>query len=144
MAEAKISPMRGVVAVILRGERFLVIQRSQFVRAPLMHCFPGGAIERDESESEALQRELLEELSLISQPRRLLWQSRTAWNVDLAWWLVEIDPQAVPVPNPQEVAAVYWLTGAEIRILPQLLSSNAEFLDVWERGECFTSRESGG
>jgi len=50
-----------VVAVILRGERFLVICRSQQVRAPGMYCFPGGGIEPGETEEQALRRELLEE-----------------------------------------------------------------------------------
>jgi 8-oxo-dGTP pyrophosphatase MutT (NUDIX family) len=78
------SPRRGVVAVVLRGERFLVIRRSQHVRAPGMHCFPGGAIEASEDEPAAVRRELLEELALESRPVQLLWRSTTPWNVALA------------------------------------------------------------
>src|SRR5262245_28889217 len=126
------SPRRGVVAVIVRGGRFLVIRRSQHVRAPGMHCFPGGAIEPGESEAEALCRELQEELGLVAIPVRRLWESVTPWNVALAWWLAEIDDQAVPDPNPLEVAAFQWLTVEEIRGLPELLASNLEFLAAWE------------
>jgi len=126
---------RGVVAVVTRGERFLVIRRSQHVRAPGMHCFPGGTIEAGESEAEAARREMLEELSLAAIPQHLLWRSVTPWNVELAWWLVEIDPTANPVPNPLEVEAHHWLTVAEIRELPQLLASNLEFLGAWESGQ---------
>jgi len=43
--ESPLSPRRGVVAVVMRGEQFLVIRRSQHVRAPGMYCFPGGTIE---------------------------------------------------------------------------------------------------
>jgi len=118
----------------MRGERFLVIRRSQHVRAPGMHCFPGGAIEPGEGEAQAACREVLEELSLSAVARRLLWRSVTSWNVNLAWWLVEIDSASEPVANPQEVEAFYWLTAAEIRKLPQLLASNLEFLDAWEGG----------
>jgi 8-oxo-dGTP diphosphatase len=127
-------PRRGVVAVILRGEHFLVIRRSQHVRAPGMHCFPGGAIEPGETEEEALRRELSEELELSAQPLRRLWESVTPWNVHLAWWLAEIDPQALPRPNPLEVESFAWLTTGEIRALPNLLASNLEFLDAWENG----------
>jgi len=87
---------RGVVAVVTRGEQLLVIRRSQHVRAPGMHCFPGGAIDSGETEIEAVRREMLEELSLAGEPQRLLWRSVTPWNVELAWWLVEIDAAAMP------------------------------------------------
>jgi 8-oxo-dGTP pyrophosphatase MutT (NUDIX family) len=132
---------RGVVAVVVRGEQFLVIRRSQHVRAPGAHCFPGGTIEPGECEADAARREMLEELSLEATPRRFLWRSVTPWNVELAWWLVEIDSAAEPLPNPLEVQWLAWLTAAEIRELPQLLSSNVEFLDAWESGQ-ITCRDS--
>lgn len=120
--------------MVMRGERFLVIRRSQHVRAPGMHCFPGGAIEPEESEFDAVCRELQEELALTAKPKRLLWRSVTPWNVELAWWLVEIDAAALPAPNPAEVASFHWLTAGEIRGLAELLASNLEFLDAWEAG----------
>ena len=142
-SDSELPIRRGVVAVVVRGERLLVIRRSQHVRAPGMHCFPGGAIEHGESEAEAVRREMLEELALSAEPQRLLWRSTAPWNVELAWWLVEIDAAANPQPNPHEVETCHWLTPAEIRCLPQLLASNLEFLDVWEIGE-FTCRDSAG
>lgn len=128
------SRRQGVVAVVLRDERFLVIRRSQHVRAPGMHCFPGGAIEPGETEAQALSRELAEELALSAQPVRRIWQSVTPWHVELAWWLAAIDESAIPRPNPLEVETCHWLTAAEIRALPQLLASNLEFLEAWEQG----------
>jgi 8-oxo-dGTP diphosphatase len=127
--------LRGVVAVIIRDGRFLVIRRSQFVRAPLMHCFPGGAIEvHDADEAAAMRRELQEELNVEATPLRRIWQSVTPWNVELSWWLVELSEAAQPQPNPLEVEACFWLSAPEIRALPQLLPSNQEFLDACERG----------
>lgn len=131
----EVPPRRGVVAVVLRDEQFLVIRRSQHVRAPGMHCFPGGTIEPGESEADAVRREMLEELSLSADPRRLLWRSVTAWGVELAWWLTEIDSAAVPVANPLEVESCHWLDAADIRGLAQLLTSNVEFLDAWDSGK---------
>jgi 8-oxo-dGTP pyrophosphatase MutT (NUDIX family) len=142
-SDSELPVRRGVVAVVVRGEQLLVIRRSQHVRAPGMHCFPGGAIEPGETEAEAARREMHEELALIAEPRQLLWRSVTPWNVELAWWLVEIDAAADPQPNPHEVESFHWLTPAEIRSLPQLLASNLEFLDVWEIGQ-LTCRDSVG
>lgn len=127
-------PRRGVVAVILRDDRLLVIRRSQQVRAPGMFCFPGGHIEPGESEAQAVARELVEELSLAAVPIRLLWRNVTPWNTELAWWLVEIAADAALQPNPWEVESFHWLTPDEIRRLPHLLASNVEFLDAWESG----------
>jgi len=126
---------QGVVAVVIRGERFLVIRRSRHVRAPLMHCFPGGAIEPGEEEPAAVRRELLEELKLDAVPLRLIWRSTTPWNVALAWWLTEIDSAAVPVANPLEVESFVWLTAEEILRLSDLLASNSDFLAAWQSGQ---------
>jgi 8-oxo-dGTP diphosphatase len=120
------------VAVVIRDDRFLVIRRSQQVRAPGMHCFPGGSIEPGESESAAVSRETMEELALAATPVRLLWRSVTPWNVELAWWLAAIDENAEPIANPLEVESFAWLTATEIRCLEQLLASNSEFLDAWQ------------
>lgn len=125
---------RGVVAVVAKGQRFLVIRRSQHVRAPGMYCFPGGGIESGETEEAAVVREMLEELAVAARPIRRLTESVTPWHVHLAWWLVEIDRAAVLVPQPHEVESFHWLTEAEIRALPNLLASNVEFLDAWTTG----------
>jgi 8-oxo-dGTP pyrophosphatase MutT (NUDIX family) len=134
---------RGVVGVVARGDRLLVIRRSQSVEAPGAFCFPGGAIEAGETESDALRREFFEELGAAARPVRRLWRSRTDWNVDLAWWLAELDTAERLEPRPFEVASAHWLTIGEIRRLPQLLSSNRLFLDALQRGE-FSLAVAGG
>src|SRR5688572_16987188 len=93
-SDSPIIRKHGVVAVVLRGEQFLVIRRSQHVRAPGMHCFPGGAIEPSESEQAAMVREMHEELAVVARPLQRLWETVTPWHVHLAWWLAEIDPSA--------------------------------------------------
>ena len=125
----------GVVAVCVRERNLLVIERSKHVAAPGAICFPGGAIEPDETESDALIREMQEELRVRAQPIRRLWQSDTAWDVDLRWWLADICVTEVLVANPQEVASFQWLSVGEIREMPGLLSSNVAFLDALSAGE---------
>ncbi len=111
-----------------------MIRRSELVAAPGAFCFPGGAIDGDETEQAALVRELHEELAVVATPLRRLWESTTSWGVWLAWWLAEISPDAEPVPNPAEVAALHWLSISEMRALPGLLSSNHAFLDAIAAG----------
>ena len=141
---ALLPPRHGVVAVVVRDDRFLVIRRSQHVRAPGMHCFPGGAIEPGETAADALRREMLEELNLVAEPTRLLWQSVTPWNVHLTWFSAEIDAVAEPVANPLEVESVAWLTASELRCLPEVLASNLAFLDAWESGEFAPTKDAAG
>jgi len=44
---------RGAVAVVVRSGRLLLIRRSRFVvAAPRAFCFPGGAVEPGDDESE--------------------------------------------------------------------------------------------
>ena len=129
-------PIRhGVVAVIPRDERLLVIRRSELVIAPLAICFPGGGVEPGETEPEALRRELREELGVEVRPLRCLWRSLTPWNVALSWWLAELSTDAELIPNPAEVAAVHWLSVSELLVMTDLLPSNRDFLAAVEHGE---------
>ena len=125
---------RGVVAVIRRGERLLVIRRSQHVRAPGTYCFPGGAIEEGETEPDALRREMQEELGCDVTPIRRIWRNCTAWQVDLAWWLAELDADAELRPNLAEVEFCQWLTVAELRELPSFYRATGNSWIVGRRG----------
>lgn len=126
---------RGVVGVAVCDGRFLVIRRSRFVEAPGAYCFPGGAIEPGETEEMALKREFQEELSAQVWPVRPLWRSLTSWEVELAWWLVELRADAVLTNLAREVESFHWLMPEEMRELPQLLESNRHFLDAGSAGE---------
>lgn len=129
------SHREGAVAVIVRDGRMLVIRRSRSVVAPGAYCFPGGGIEPGESEEDALRRELREELNVSVQPIRPVWRSVTPWQVQLVWWLAELDDHAEPVPSPAEVESIHWCTAEEMAGLPELLESNRHFLEALAAGE---------
>ena len=129
------SDRRGAVAVVVRESRFLVIRRSTEVVAPGAYCFPGGGIEADESEEQALVREFHEELGAAVRPLRRVWRSTTRWHVELAWWLGALDPAIELVPNPAEVASIHWFAREEMLGLAGLLESNHAFLKALAEGE---------
>ena len=121
--------------MIFRQQRLLIIRRSETVTAPGKLCLPGGAIEVGETESEALVREMQEELAIDVDPLRRCWRSVTPWGTNLAWWLARLDEQVTPVANPEEVAEVHWMSREEIRTAKEMLPSLPTFVDAWERGE---------
>jgi len=119
---------QGVVAVVMREGRFLVIRRAASVVAPGAYCFPGGGIEAGETEEQSLVREFREELGATIVPMRRVWRSTTRWKVELAWWLGEVAADGALELNPAEVASVHWLAPHEMLALAELLESNREFL----------------
>lgn len=127
-----LSPPRqreGVVAVIRQADTFLVIRRSRHVVAPGKLCFPGGGIEAGESQEEALRRELREELGIAITPQAKLWESVTRSQTRIHWWAAVIQVGGLLQPNPQEVAAVYWMTKDQLLKNEDLLEGNRDFLN---------------
>ena len=53
-----------VCAIIYMQNKILVTQRSPKMKLPLKWEFPGGKLEKDESEIECIKRELKEELNI--------------------------------------------------------------------------------
>ena len=129
------SRRRGVVAVIFRQQRLLVIRRSQSVTAPGMLCLPGGGIEPGESEQEALCRQMREELNLSVSPVGLCWRSTTSWGTNLAWWHATIDEHEQPTANPDEVEEIFWMTQTEINRSQTMLPSLPQFITALAAGE---------
>jgi len=60
-------PIVGVLAVVMRGERALVVRRSN-PPMPGRWGFPGGVLELGETVAQGATRELLEETGVIAEP----------------------------------------------------------------------------
>lgn len=53
-----------ICAIIERNNKVLVVQRSATMKLPLKWEFPGGKLEKNESEEACLKREIREELNI--------------------------------------------------------------------------------
>ncbi|TWT40428.1 hypothetical protein RAS1_41370 [Phycisphaerae bacterium RAS1] len=129
------TPVReGVVIVVVRDSRFLVIRRAAGILAGGAWCFVGGAIESGESQPAAAAREFHEEIGGRIRPIRKVWESCPSPTLKLHWWLAELNGEALRA-NPAEVAEFRWCTADEIERLEGLLPGNREFLTLLAQGE---------
>ena len=126
---------KGAIGVVCRDDRILVIERALRVRAGGKICFPGGSVESGETVEQAVVRELWEELGVHVSPVKELWQCTIRSGTRLHWWLANLEPDSVFRPDPSEVGTYAWLTVAQIKRLPQLLPSNADFFSAFEANE---------
>jgi ADP-ribose pyrophosphatase YjhB (NUDIX family) len=114
-------PHVGVLAVMRKGDRVLLVQRSKPPR-PGAWAFPGGAQELGETLFEAARRELLEETGAEARPHEILTvldfvNRDDEGRVSYHWALVAVllDWEAGEPAPLDEAFAVEWLTLEEIR-----------------------------
>lgn len=123
------SVREGVVAVVRRAGRYLLIRRAEGILAGGAWCFVGGGIEPGEPQFDALIREFHEETGGQIRPIAKVWEYlRPDGKLRLHWWMAELFNDRFE-PDPAEVADLRWCTDAEIRALPWVLESNLQFLD---------------
>jgi len=107
-----------VAALIEQGGRVLVAQRRPDQSQPLAWEFPGGKVEPGESPSQALVREIEEELACSIEVGAV---------VDVVFFAYETFDLIMPVyratiragvPVARQVAAVAWIPRGELPSLP--------------------------
>ncbi len=122
-------PRQGVVAVVVRDGKFLMIRRAAGILAGGAWCFVGGGIEPDESQATAVEREFVEEIGGRIRAVKKIWEfTRPDGGLVLHWWLADLLSDDF-VANPHEVQDFRWCSLEEIRALDWVLESNHRFLD---------------
>jgi ADP-ribose pyrophosphatase YjhB (NUDIX family) len=125
-------PHVGVLAVVRRGERLLLVQRSKPPR-PGVWAFPGGAQELGETLFETAARELKEETGVDARPGEILtvldFIHRDADGLVSTHWAlvaVRLDWEAGEAAPLDEAFAVEWLTLEDIRRAERPFLPNVE------------------
>jgi 8-oxo-dGTP pyrophosphatase MutT (NUDIX family) len=119
----------GVVAVIARRGRVLVVRRAPGVPFPGYWTPLSGKIEPGERQEQALVREVREEVGLVVRPGRKVWECPTHdHRYRLHWWTARLDDEAQEiVADPREVSEVRWVDPAEFARLEPVFEADAQF-----------------
>ena len=124
------------VAVAVRREdgKWLMVRRSKNVGSPLKVCFPGGTVEPEESQEEAVVREMKEELGLKVRPLKRVWSYEFPNKpLTLFGWIAELEDGSEMSVNEDEIAEIFWMDAKEGSSHPDGMATNPHFIACLER-----------
>jgi 8-oxo-dGTP diphosphatase len=116
-----------VAAVIERDGRFLVARRVKGTHLAGVWEFPGGKVHDDETQEDALRREILEELNTTITHMRKIFDTAHAYPervVELHFYRGELTDE----PQPMLGQALRWITRDEFASL-EFPPADAELID---------------
>ncbi len=121
--------LEGIVAVISRQRRVLVIRRGPHVPFAGYWAPLSGRIEAGELQEQALVREVREEVGLAVRPGRKVWECPSSDGLfRLHWWTAHLEDESREVvPDPSEVSAYAWIEPAEFERLGRVIEADAVF-----------------
>ena len=105
--------IRVVAAVIHKNDRYLITQRRPSAVLPLLWEFPGGKVEPNESDTEALCREVYERLGVeieVGQQISSVNHPYEHYSVDLHLYECKLKSEHV---QTRAVYAYRWVTSSE-------------------------------
>lgn len=123
-------------ALIWNEGKILVCQRRKWDTFGLLWEFPGGKLEPGESPSEALARELREELDIEALIGEEVFRTRhtyqkTSEPLELIFFRADADPRSM---KPLTFEQMRWLSPAELSSL-EFLPADREFVRRLVQGE---------
>jgi|GEM_PF-331312 len=120
--------MKDAVAVVIKkGGAFLLIKRAKKGEAEDYWCPITGAIEPGETQAQAVRREAQEEMGILVEPIRKIWECPTD-NHDylLHWWFVRMKDQEITM-NQDEVKEYQWVTADRMEGLEKMFDPDRQF-----------------
>jgi 8-oxo-dGTP diphosphatase len=106
--------IRVVAAVIARDGRYLITQRNASAQLPLLWEFPGGRVERGETETEALRREVRGRIGVDVDVGAKVGEhvhEYPSYEVHLTMFACEV--KLGQTPYPASVNDLRWVTSRE-------------------------------
>ena len=121
-----------VVAIIQKADTFLFVKRSDYLEAASGYWCPvSGRVETGETQAEALQREVMEEVGLevvaVEKVREI--PSHDGLFV-LHFWTTEIVAGEARVCS-HEATELRWVTVAEMRRLQPVFEEDVQILEAF-------------
>jgi NADH pyrophosphatase NudC (nudix superfamily) len=103
-----------IVAVIINGDKILLIERAPRGLYSGYWAPVSGKVEPGESQESAVARESMEEVGLTVRPVRKVWENiTTSGTYRLHWWLAEYVSGEL-VLDKREATDAHWVTVEEI------------------------------
>lgn len=102
-----------VLAIIQKNNKILVIKRKK--DDGILWSFPGGKVEPEEKDENAVIREVLEETGIICKPIKLLGERiHPTTEVMVAYWLCDFEKGEATINSPLEIDEIAWLEKEEV------------------------------
>ncbi len=126
----KDSRRQAVVAIIQKSNRFLVIKRSDYVEAAKGYWCPvSGGIEKNETQEEALAREVMEEVGLEVVAVRKICEIPSRDNQSfLHFWTTAIISGEASITS-NEATDIKWVTLKEMRQLSPIFDEDIQIFE---------------
>jgi 8-oxo-dGTP pyrophosphatase MutT (NUDIX family) len=120
--------MKNAVAVVVKkGDKFLLIKRAKRGMAEDYWCPVTGAVERGESQKQAVVREAKEEMGIVVKPIRKVWECPTDdQQYILHWWFVKLISEDIKV-NPDEVKKYRWVNCDQMQNIRKMFKADRQF-----------------
>jgi 8-oxo-dGTP diphosphatase len=121
-----------VAAIIVRESRLLICQRRRDKTFPLKWEFPGGKVEAGESLTDALTREILEELGVKIEIGREVERVQHRYaelsaQIEIVFYLAKIAGDAAAFSVSGAFETVVWVSPDELSSY-DFLAANAELI----------------
>ncbi|OGQ45871.1 MAG: hypothetical protein A3I05_08320 [Deltaproteobacteria bacterium RIFCSPLOWO2_02_FULL_44_10] len=125
-----------IVAVIEKDGRYLFVRRSyKRQSAPGYWTPPSGRMEPGETEEQAVEREMKEELGLLVRPIEKIFESKTHDSgYRLHWWKVQLIEGEATCVDPENTEC-RWVTLVEMEKLFPVFEEDIDVFQQLEEGK---------